>query len=170
MGWFKKKTDPIEQRVRDLERELSELTREINRCEDTPPVPGESPRSESQPTFRSSFYPGQTKPTADDVDQLLLNPADQSVLREPIRYLQEKLDGLSAKPTGLRAKLKELKENVGASPTANPKLLKYLSTGNLEGLQPLRREKRIARNRVIFLTALLALVLLGLASVLMENR
>ena len=165
MGWYTKKTDPIEQRVRDLERELAELTNEISRSEQAP-----REKSAAPPSFRSSFYPGQSKPGKDEAEQLLLDPNDQSVLREPIRYLQEKLDGLSAKPTGLRAKLKELKENVGASPASNPKLLKYLSTGNLEGLQPLRREKRIARNRVLFLTVLLALVLLGLASVLMENR
>jgi len=166
MGWFRKKSDPIDARVRELERELEELRGEIN--EHTPDAESES----ESPAFRSSYYPGQSSEAAGEDEHLILEADDQATLRQPTKCLQEKLDGLSAKPTGLRAKLKELKENVGASSAANanPKLLKYLSTGDLEGLQPLRREKRIARNRVLFLTLLLLLVLLGLAAVVMENR
>lgn len=167
MGWFQKKSDPIEARVQELERELEALRGEIDQQSSAPTT------AEEAPAFRSSYYPGQeqSKPR-DPAEELILEADGQATLRQPVKYLQEKLDGLSAKPTGLRAKLKELKENVGASPAAgaNPKLLKYLSTGNLEGLEPLRREKRIARNRVLFLTLLLALVLLGLAAVVMENR
>jgi cell division protein FtsB len=164
MGWFRKKSDPIESRVKQLERELEELRGQIDRH--TP----EEPPAKAHSHFRSSYYPGGTSDPSSPQDPLIFEADDQDTLRQPVKYLQERLDGLSSKSTGLKAKLKELKENVGASPAANPKLLKYLSTGNLEGLQPLRREKRIARNRVLFLTVLLALVLLGLASVVMENR
>jgi len=163
MGWFRKKSDPIESRVQELERELEALRGEIDRqC-------AEPATEEVPPAFRSSFYPGD-KARSSAEESLIFEADDQAALRQPVKYLQERLDGLSSKQTGVRARIREIKENLGASPSSNPKLLKYLSTGNLEGLQPLRREKRIARNRVLFLTVLLALVLLGLASVLMENR
>ena len=38
------------------------------------------------------------------------------------------------------------------SPAVNPKLVSYLAAGSIKGLRPLRYEKRIARNRFIFLT------------------
>jgi len=37
-------------------------------------------------------------------------------------------------------------------PPANPKLLNYLAAGSIQGLRPLRYEKRIARYRLLFLS------------------
>jgi hypothetical protein len=34
--------------------------------------------------------------------------------------------------------------------TSNPKLVNYLAAGGVHGLRPLRKEKRVARNRFIF--------------------
>ena len=51
-----------------------------------------------------------------------------------------------------------------SGPTSNnPKMVQYLAAGSIQGLRPLRYEKRVARNRFLALLGLLLLVLWGLA-------
>jgi len=50
--------------------------------------------------------------------------------------------------------------------TSNPKLVNYLAAGGIQGLRPLRYEKRVARNRFVFLVTLLFCLLLGIWMVL----
>jgi len=152
MGWFSKPVDPIEQRAKDLEREMAELESELREA------------AEDEPSFRSTAYPEQ-----DGEKELILEEYDQSQLTEPPSEIQEELEGVSSKPTGFREKFKRLKKEVGAAPVSNPKLVKLLSTGNIRGLEPLRYERRVARNRFLFMLALLLLVLTGLAMVLHRN-
>ena len=45
-----------------------------------------------------------------------------------------------------------------------------LAAGGIQGLRPLRYEKRVARNRFIALVILLFFVLLGAISVLLRHR
>lgn len=49
--------------------------------------------------------------------------------------------------------------------TSNPKLVNYLAAGSIQGLRPLRYEKRVARNRFIFFVLVLIAVLWGLIAV-----
>ena len=44
--------------------------------------------------------------------------------------------------------------------------MSYLAAGGIQGMRPLRREKRVARNRTIALAIMLLLALLGLIAVL----
>lgn len=152
MGWFSKKIDPIEERARDLERELADLEAEIADTDDGP-------------SYRSTAYPDEA-PTG---GALIMEDYDQSSLKSPPSHIQEQIDGISSKPTGFRERFKRLKKEVGAAPVSNPKLVKFLSSGNIEGLQPLRYERRVARNRFFFLFFLLLLVLTGLAMVITRN-
>ena len=50
----------------------------------------------------------------------------------------------------------------------NPKLVNYLAAGSIQGLRPLRYEKRVARNRVIALTVILVAVLGGILKILLR--
>jgi len=152
MGWFSRQIDPIEERARELERELAELEAQIA-------------ASDTGPRFRSSTYPDPARESG----ELILEEYDQSSLNSPPAQIQEKLDGLSSKPTGLRERLNRLKREFGVTPVGNPKLVKYLSSGNIQGLEPLRYERRVARNRFFFLFFLLLLVLTGLAMVITRN-
>jgi hypothetical protein len=54
--------------------------------------------------------------------------------------------------------------------TSNPKLVNYLAAGSIQGLQPLRYEKRVARNRFIMFALLLLLALWGLIVMLFSRR
>lgn len=53
--------------------------------------------------------------------------------------------------------------------TSNPKLVNYLAAGSIQGLRPLRYERRVARNRFIVLVVVLIAVLWGLIAVLMKR-
>ncbi|MGB0578205.1 MAG: hypothetical protein ACPGVU_00760 [Limisphaerales bacterium] len=152
MGWFSKTIDPIEKRAKDLEREMAELESELRQA------------AEDEPSFRSTAYPDEG-----GEKELILEEYDQSQLTEPPSEIQEELDSVTSKPTGFREKFKRLKKEVGATPVSNPKLVKLLSTGNIRGLEPLRYERRVARNRFFFMLCLLLLVLTGLAMVLHRN-
>jgi len=46
--------------------------------------------------------------------------------------------------------------------TMNPKLVNYLAAGGIQGLRPLRYEKRVARNRFVALVVGLFVILLGI--------
>jgi hypothetical protein len=46
--------------------------------------------------------------------------------------------------------------------TSNPRLVNYLAAGGVQGLRPLRYEKRVARNRFFALVIVVTAVLLGL--------
>lgn len=54
--------------------------------------------------------------------------------------------------------------------TSNPKLVNYLAAGSIQGLQPLRYEKRVARNRFLVFALLLLLALWGLIVMLFSRR
>jgi hypothetical protein len=63
-----------------------------------------------------------------------------------------------------------MKSNFSSRPASNPKLVNYLAAGSIQGLRPLRYEKRVARNRFIVLTIVLLLVLLGIISMFLRHR
>ena len=55
-------------------------------------------------------------------------------------------------------------------PTSNnPHMIKYLATGSVQGLRPLRYERRVARNRLLALVVALVVVLYGLAWVFLRG-
>jgi hypothetical protein len=56
-------------------------------------------------------------------------------------------------------------------PTSNnPHMIRYLATGSVQGLRPLRYERRVARNRLLALVTTLVVVLYGLAWVFLRNN
>ena len=48
--------------------------------------------------------------------------------------------------------------------------MSYLAAGGIQGLRPLRYEKRVARNRFIALVIVLLVILLGVFSIFLHNR
>ena len=52
---------------------------------------------------------------------------------------------------------------------SNPKLVHYLSAGSIQGLRPLRYEKRVARNRFIVLAVFLVLALWGVIAMFFKR-
>jgi hypothetical protein len=192
MGVFKKKPDPISERARELNAKIAALEAQIKRLSDekpqgAPPVrrsDGErnAAQSESgpaaaispQPRLRSTALPHG--PTIHPVA-----PAPQPAqAQEPIfeELNTERFDEEvkpSAPELGMRKKgflpfLDKLKIHIRGPATSNPKLVNYLAAGSIQGLRPLRYEKRIARNRFIVLAVVLILVLWGILALLLKHR
>ena len=64
---------------------------------------------------------------------------------------------------------KRLQNHFHGPPANNPKLVNYLAAGSIQGLRPMRYERRVARNRVIALTVILIGVLWGVIAVLLKR-
>jgi hypothetical protein len=175
MAWFRKKYDPISDRARELNDEISKLESEIERLD------AHLHRNGDEPRLRSTALPNDNalnRPSAPASDTASTRDAPSA--HEPIfeEVDQERLDARSAtndteahynelgvRKYDLPALLRRIRSQFRGPSTSNPKLVSYLAAGGLQGLRPLRYEKRVARNRFIALVVLLFLILLGFALV-----
>lgn len=181
MSWLKKKTDPISDRARALNSEISALESQIKKLDaklhrDSPhlrvrstalphgdwlahppatatgtPTPAPSPAASREPIFedlelRNLKSPGEMPNTPEHYNELGVRKYDVTTL------------------------VLRLKQWFRSPTTMNPRLVSYLAAGGIQGLQPLRREKRVARNRLIALAAFLCLVMIGVVYIIARNR
>ena len=82
----------------------------------------------------------------------------------------EHFNELGVRKYDLTAMAARVRQFFRSPPPMNPRLVSYLAAGGIQGLQPLRREKRIARNRLVALAAFLCLVLIGVVFIIARNR
>lgn len=177
MAWLKKKSDPISERAKALNAEIAALEAQIKRL-DTQLQRGQPPAR-----VRSTVRPqgggvAQTPTTA------TASPP-RTVAREPIFEDLENRDLKSPAPEvnvpelynehgvrkfDLTAFVARMKAWFNGPTTSNPRLVNYLAAGGIQGLQPLRREKRVARNRLIGLAIVLCLILIGLIYMFARSR
>ena len=151
MGLFRKKADPITDRARALNAEISALEARIKRLNQQVQA-GQGPR------LRSTVYPsGPAAPGK--------SPAAAPAASEPIFEDVQQIDRAArtrrhaasistswacANSISWRSGAASRKQFAGR-PLANPKLINYLAAGSIQGLRPLRYEKRVARNRFFLL-------------------
>jgi hypothetical protein len=72
---------------------------------------------------------------------------------------------LGVRKYDLAGSWRKFKNHFQGPPANNPKLVNYLAAGSIQGLRPMRYEKRVARNRVIALTLILLGLLWGIIAV-----
>jgi hypothetical protein len=180
MAWFKKKPDPISDRARALNEEIAALEAQIQqldskRKESPPPaklrstaIPhGETvqrlPEPETRPVRRSPGEGGNSKPETPQPHEPIFEEVDQDRLKArgevatPDHY-----NDLGVRKYDLPALLRRIRNHFRGPSTNNPKLVHYLAAGGVQGLRPLRYEKRVARNRFILFVAFLFFALLGI--------
>lgn len=169
MGLFNKKTDPISERARSLTAEIAALEAKIKKLNaQSAPAPG-LPRVRSTalphgPTVpANSASRGTGEPIFEEVDQNRLQAKEPPVA--PDQYNQ-----LGVKKYDLPGFFRRLKNNFRSRPPSNPRLVSYLAAGSIQGLRPLRYEKRVARNRFVVLTIILVLVLWGIIAMFWRHR
>ncbi len=167
MSLFRKKSDPLSERARAVEAEIAALQAQIKQAESGQPLWPATPK------LRSTTLPGGPKaepppppatPVFEDVDHKRLkasNPAPPAAAAHP---------ELGPRPRGFSATIQNLKRRFGLTPSSNPKLVKLLDSGQIQGLRPLRYERRVARNRFFVLTAVLLAVLYGLFKAIVGGR
>ena len=162
MAWFKKKADPISERSRRLNAEIAALESKIKKYESQ--VEGEP----SGPRMRSTALPRATKPaTPPTPTEPVFEKVDTNRLMKPAepRNTSDHFNEFGVRKFDLPALLRRLRELFHGPTANNPKLVSYLAAGGIQGMRPLRREKRIARNRTIALAIILLLALLGMIAV-----
>ena len=176
MAWFKKKPDPISDRARALNEEIAALESQIKqlseRRDPSPPhaklrstaVPhGETiQRTEEAPTSKLEKL-APPEPIFEEVDQDRLKARGE--VATPDHYNE-----LGVRKYDLPALLRRIRNHFRGPSTNNPKLVHYLAAGGVQGLRPLRYEKRVARNRFIFFVAVLFFVLLGIILVFVHHH
>jgi hypothetical protein len=177
MAWFKKKPDPISDRARALNEEIAALESQIQQLDakrkDAPPpaklrstamphgetiqrAPGsEPPAPKPEPRPAKPETPPPHEPIFEEVDQDRLKARGE--VATPNHY-----NDLGVRKYDLPALLRRIRNHFRGPSTNNPKLVHYLAAGGMQGLRPLRYEKRVARNRFIFFVAILFFALLGI--------
>jgi hypothetical protein len=197
MGFFKKKADPISERARALNEQIAALEAEIQRLSterapeeperSAPPAPApraarqETRPPSAQPKLRSTTLPhshaaaAMHAPTPGSAPDR--PPVEEPVLEDlnPFRHPSDAVAPTVSKPNlGLRGPesvsvWERVKNNFRGPATSNPKLVNYLAAGSIQGLRPLRYEKRVARNRFLLFAVALALMLWGLLAVILKR-
>ena len=82
----------------------------------------------------------------------------------------EHYNELGVRKYDLLALLRRFRGHFRGPSTTNPKLVSYLAAGGIQGLRPLRYEKRVARNRFIALALFLLLALWGILYIFWSKK
>ena len=168
MAWFKKSADPISDRARALNQEIASLESQIKALD------AQLQHQPEQPKLRSTALPQGAAISRPDPEEaptsraLSPEPVFEHVDQGPLIAHAEPpstpahYNELGVRKYDLPALLRRLRDHFRGPSTTNPKLVSYLAAGGIQGLRPLRYEKRVARNRFIALVVILFLILLGL--------
>ena len=167
MVWLKKKPDPLTDRARALNSEIAALESQIKRLD------LRLQRGQDHPRLRSTAVPhGMTiTHTTTAVEPLQVRPVPEPIFEEVDQAMlkartesattPEHYNELGVRKYDFPALLQRVGNFFHGPTTMNPKLVSYLAAGGVQGLRPLRKEKRVARNRVIALAIFLFLMGLG---------
>jgi hypothetical protein len=175
MAWLRKKPDPISDRARALNDEIAALEAQIKTLDNRLQQQNAQPRLRStalpqSTTLQRMAAPAQSSPPASpepvfeevDVDRL----QTQSETPTTAAHYNE----LGVRKYDLPALLRRLRNHFRGPAASNPKLVSYLAAGGLQGLRPLRYERRVARNRFIVFVVFLFLMLLGLVAAFFRRQ
>jgi hypothetical protein len=174
MGLFKKKPDPISDRARVLHDQIAALEAQIKALS-TAQAQIQSQPTPSQPRLRSTTLPhGPTLAMASSASTRSPEPIFEEVNPNPFHHpperpALERHPDLSAGPSPWGAIWQRFKNQFRSPVASNPKLVNYLAAGSIQGLRPLRYEKRVARNRFVVLMVFLILLVLGVISYLVKR-
>ncbi|MGO8764561.1 MAG: hypothetical protein ACLQSR_05410 [Limisphaerales bacterium] len=166
------KGDPISERARALNDQIATLEAQIKQLD------SQLQSSSAKPRLRSTAIPhGATIPrkTAD-------NPPPKKIITEPVfeeikppssrmeAEAPEMFNEMGVRKYDLPALWGRLRNLFAAPPAGNPRLVNYLAAGGVQGLRPLRIEKRVARRRFLVFAAALFLLLLGTLWIYLHNH
>jgi hypothetical protein len=188
MGWLKKKADPISDRARALNEEIAALEAQIKQldsklAQDKPAAEPNHGKSTAGPRLRSTALPHgastvlhsaptpPTPPPPPAASEPIFEEVDHDRLKARVEPAStpEHYNELGVRKYDLAAVARRFKNNFRGPSTANPKLVNYLAAGSIQGLRPMRYEKRIARNRFLLLTLFLFLLLLGVIAAFLRH-
>ena len=163
-----KKGDPISERARALTDQIASLEAEIKRLDtqlQQTPVPKlrstAMPHGATVARAPEAPPPATHEPVFEEVQPR--RPADETTT-------PDQFNEFGVRKYDLPGLFGRLRQQFRRPTTTNPRLVTYLAAGGVQGLRPLRYEKRVARNRFILVVVILFLVLVGLFSIIAHNR
>jgi hypothetical protein len=173
MGLFKKKPDPIADRARTLNNQIAAIEAEIQKLaerKEAPPaathssLAAYSPAAVESPSTGHPRLRSTARPRGHHVPAAVHEPMFEEVGQDRIKTASEPTPPSNHHELGVRkddlpSVWERLKMHLRGPVASNPKLVQYLSAGSIQGLRPLRYEKRVARNRFIVLAVFLLLAL-----------
>lgn len=159
--------DPISERARALNEQISSLEAEIKKLDSQiqrAPAPAPKLRSTAiphgntvsrkpEPPLPAPKPPAAAEPVFEEIKTL--KPAGET---EPADRFNE----LGVRKYDFPALIQKARDLFKRPTASNPRLVHYLAAGGVHGLRPLRYEKRVARNRFWVLTLILLAVLFGI--------
>ena len=164
MAFSKKNPDLISDKARALNSEIAALEAEIKKLDSqiarTPEPKFRSTAAPSGETIsrhieKAAPAPKPSEPVFEDVNRAKLAARDES-------EASEIFNELGVRKYDLPALFNRVRNHFRGPTTSNPRLVNYLAAGGVQGLRPLRYEKRVARNRFFALVIVVTAVLLGL--------
>src|SRR6266496_3407293 len=168
MALFKKKADPLSERSRALNSKIAALEAQIKALD---PKLHDSP---TRPRLRSTARPHGAPMSAAPASprEPVFEPVDHHRVKaepEPPTSAAH-FNELGVRKLDRAGAWHRLKNHFRGPPANNPRLINYLAAGSIQGLRPMRYEKRVARNRVIGLIIILVVMLWGIAAFLWRHR
>ena len=149
MGWFgnKEGEDPLAARERELEQEISRLSRQVTRlAQEQPKAVVRPPATLPESAVGSKAFAQRVEPSAVPPPQ------------RPSGYYNE----FGVAKFDLMSVIRRWSVHFRGPTSNNPRMAKMLAAGSVQGLRTLRYERRVARNRFIALFVILLLILWGL--------
>jgi len=135
MGLFRRNKDPLKKRSKSVQNKLDQLNAQIQDLDEKP--------AQISAKLHDTKQNGQSlprRPSTMEKDQ----PLDTRAQR-PEKLLDRMIKNFRKPPV-----------------STNPKMVNFLAAGSIQGLRPLRYERRVARNRFLAFTSVLVLILIGL--------
>lgn len=180
MGWLKKKTDPVSDRAQALNAEIAALETQIQQLDAQLARGEESPRLRSTAvphgatishpaavpgdSAREALPPARTEPVFEHISQ------ERITVQNDMPNLPEYYNEFGVRKFDFPALVQRVRAFFTGPNTSNPKLVSYLAAGGVQGLRPLRKEKRVARNRFIFFASILFFSLFGILWWFLKTR
>ncbi len=147
-------------------------------------VPGAAATPASpRPKLRSTAFPQKNQPShpagkeqaaprpgPNPFSEPVFEEVKQNAARQPAEPVSSAhYNELGVRKYDLVSLWRRWTNNFRGPATSNPRLVNYLAAGSIQGLRPLRYEKRVARNRFIVLVLFLIAVLWGLIAILFKR-
>lgn len=170
MALFRKKADPLSERARALTSEIAALEEQIKQLDN------QLQHSSAHPRLRSTTRPNPSSGPAlhapAPAHELVFEQVDHDRVktRSELQSTAAHFNELGVRKFDLAGAWRRFRNHVQGPPANNPKLVNYLAAGSIQGLRPMRYEKRVARNRFLALTTVLLLFLWGIYYVFFVRR
>ena len=168
MGWLRKKKDPISEREKALRTEIDRLDAQIRDL--TGQIDKSQPRLRSTALPRSQAATRTVPAPPEPPREQVFEEVDHQRLQEPPGAPSKALyNDLGVRKYDLPGAWQRLRNTFRRPEPANQPLIKLLAAGNIQGLKPLRYEKRVARLRFIVLVGVLFLLLWGIIAMFVRR-